>query len=106
MIGCPNSIPMRADLRRMMVEGKSDKDIQSAFVDKYTSVVLSAPSMTGFNLTAWVMPFAALAAGLLAVFFVARNWRAKAAGATPVGPIDVKYQSRVEEELKKYSPED
>jgi cytochrome c-type biogenesis protein CcmH len=105
MIECRSSVPMRAELKQMISEGKSDEAITDAFVEKYGTIVLSAPTTSGFNLTAWVMPFAVLATGFVLIAFVVRSWRSR----TPVaasGPIDVKYQSRVEEELEKYKPED
>jgi len=37
---------------------------------------------------------------------VVRNWRARSATVAAAGPVDVKYQSRVEEELSKFTPED
>jgi cytochrome c-type biogenesis protein CcmH len=106
MPACQVSGPMRDDLKKLIAEKKSDKEIRTAFVQKFGTTVLAAPTTTGFNLTAWIMPFAALAAGLLVVAYVARSWRARTPEAPASGPVDVKYQSRVEEELKKFTPED
>lgn len=104
-LGCPNSGPMRAELRQMIDAGRTDPEIHAAFKKKYGPIVLSAPSTSGFDLTAWLMPFVALAAGIIAVAYVVRSWRMN--HTTPAsGPLDVKYQSLVEEELKKYTPED
>ena len=106
MIGCGHSVPMRAELKKMIDDGKTDEQITAAFVQKYGKWVLSAPTMEGFNITAWVMPFAALIAGAMVVAFVVRNWRAGAVATPSAGPLDVKYQDRVEEELTKFTPED
>jgi len=67
--------------------------------------VLSAPPAAGFNLTAWIMPFIALVLGALLVVYFVRQFRARWASV----PVDVdvtKYQQKVEEELKKFIPED
>ncbi|MBI2682194.1 MAG: cytochrome c-type biogenesis protein CcmH [Acidobacteriales bacterium] len=76
-VGCPSSEKMRQELIAGMKEGKGDKEILAMFVAKYGPTVLAAPTATGFNLTAWVTPFAIFIAGLLTVMLVVRNWRFK-----------------------------
>ena len=97
---------MFAELGKLIDEDMTDEQIVAHFVDKYGTPVLAAPPASGFNLTAWIMPFAALAIGaLLAVYFL-RQFRARWAGTTP-SPTDLaKYHDKVEEELKKFTPED
>ncbi len=106
MVSCGHANPMRAELKQLIAEGKSDDQINAAFVEKYGPIVRSAPTKSGFDLTAWVMPFAALAAGLLGVAFLVRKWNAQNPAPSTAPPVDDKLQSRVEEELKKYNPED
>jgi cytochrome c-type biogenesis protein CcmH/NrfF len=43
--------------------------------------VLAAPTTTGFNRVAWIMPYAALVAGLMLVVFIVRLWKQRTAGA-------------------------
>ena len=103
---CPSSGPMLADLGKQIAEGKSDNDIMSYFVEKYGTAVLAAPPVSGFNLAAWIMPFAALAIGAAAAIYFLRRFRARWAGAASTN-IDLgRYQEKVEEELKKFTPED
>ena len=104
--GCPSSGPMLAEIAAELDEGQNDQSIISHFAEKYGITVLSAPPVAGFNLTAWIMPFLALAAGCLLVIYFVRhyrsNWR-----AVPAVNVDVaKYQQKVEEELKDFMPED
>ena len=106
MIGCGHSGPMKAEIKKMIADGKTDQQITNAFVQKYGKWVLSAPTMEGFNITAWIMPFVALIFGAMVVAYIVRNWRAKANATPSPGPVDVKYQDQVEEELKKFTPED
>jgi cytochrome c-type biogenesis protein CcmH len=104
---CPTSGPMTAELEKMIDDGMSDDAIIDAFVEKYGKTVLAAPPASGFDLTAWVMPFAALAFGFGVIFYVVRRWRTQQAQMQTAGPVDVsKYQDRVEEELKSFTPED
>jgi cytochrome c-type biogenesis protein CcmH len=97
---------MQAELHKMLDEGKTDDQIQQVFVAKYGTTVLIVPSTHGFDITAWIMPFAALIAGALAVVFVVYKWRKNPAMVAGGGPVDTKLQDRVEEELKKFTPED
>ena len=105
---CPSSGPMFTELGKLVDQGQSDEQIVSYFVDKYGTTVLSAPPISGFNLTAWIMPFVALAIGtLMAVYFLRKfrgRWVNAAAGASNTDLA--KYQDKVEEELKRFTPED
>src|SRR5579884_1681000 len=59
-VGCPDSDGMRNELMAAVTRGDSDSLIQQAFVQKYGPTVLAAPTTTGFNRTAWIVPFVAL----------------------------------------------
>jgi len=97
---------MLSDLGKQVDQGLSDEAVIAYFVDKYGATVLASPPASGFNLTAWVMPFVALAIGsLVAVYFV-RRFRSQWASASPANTDLAKYQDKVEEELKKFTPED
>lgn len=100
---------MEKEVAKYLDQGMSKDEILAAFEEKYGAAVLSAPPARGaFNLSAWVMPFAALLAGGLAVIFVLRRWK-PAASARPqtAPPSDAsQFRDRLEEELQKFNPED
>lgn len=104
--GCPSREAMLRDLGRQIDAGQDDESIIAFFVDKYGTTVLSAPPASGFNLTAWVMPFVALAVGALSAILVLRRFRSRWAGGPSPDVNLAKYQDKVEEELKKFVPED
>jgi cytochrome c-type biogenesis protein CcmH/NrfF len=82
-VGCTYSERMRNELIAGLERGDSDSLVLQSFVQKYGNTVLAAPTTTGFNRVAWIMPFAVFAAALvLAVWFV-RMWRSRAV-AQPV----------------------
>ena len=54
--------------------GKSDKEILDPFAAKYGATVLAAPTTEGFNLVAWIAPFAVFAAALLGTVLLVRRW--------------------------------
>ncbi len=52
----------------------TDQQIMDAFVAKYGATVLAAPTTKGFDLVAWVAPFAVFAAALLGTILLIRRW--------------------------------
>lgn len=103
---CPSSGPMMKDLGKQIDDGKTDDAIVSYFVEKYGLTVLAAPPASGFNLTAWLMPFVALAVGAIMAVYFLRRFRSRWTPA-PAADVDVaKYQQKVEDELQKFIPED
>src|SRR6266498_5554671 len=84
-VGCPDSDGMRNELMAAVTRGDSDSLVQQAFVQKYGPTVLAAPTGTGFDRTAWIMPFAALIAGCALLIFVVRAWRNRPAPAIADG---------------------
>ncbi len=84
-VGCPDSDGMRNELMASVNRGDSDSLIQQAFVQKYGPTVLAAPTTTGFNRTAWIVPFVALGLGVISVATVIRAWKKRPAPAIAGG---------------------
>ncbi len=86
-VGCPDRDRELAELSADISSGMSDKEIFAAFATKYGAVVLAAPTTHGFDLVAWIAPFAVFAAALLGTILLVRRWsgisigRAQAAAA-------------------------
>ncbi len=79
-VGCPNSTGELNELRTGLETGLSDQQILDSFVAKYGAVVLAAPTGHGFDLVAWIAPFAVFAAALLGTILLVRRW---SVGRTP-----------------------
>lgn len=60
---CDHSEKMRGTLTQQLESGLTVKQIIQTYVDKHGETVLSAPTKSGFNLTAWITPFVALVVG-------------------------------------------
>jgi cytochrome c-type biogenesis protein CcmH len=94
----------RDEIARLLDGGKDKDAIIAGFIDRGGLQVLAAPPAEGFNLLAWVMPFAALAVGGFKVRSVIRGW-ARGKEERPPAPgtessEDDPYRSRLESELR------
>jgi cytochrome c-type biogenesis protein CcmH len=106
-VGCPDSDGMRNELMSAVTRGDSDSLVEQAFVQKYGPTVLAAPTSSGFDRTAWVMPFAVLIFGFGLVVYIVRIWKnrptpAIADGVAPIHGIvleNFRDQARKETEL-------
>lgn len=101
-VGCPRSDGMRNELAAGIDRGDSDDLVLQSFVQKYGATILAAPTATGFNRIAWIMPFVALAFGLALAIFLIRRWgRQRPVGTTPAPAVVNAYreQARRETEL-------
>jgi cytochrome c-type biogenesis protein CcmH len=85
-VGCPNSGPMIDELRKDISAGQAEPAILNAFVAEYGPVVLAAPLRGGFDVVAWVVPFAVLVLGGLGIVFVLRRWRRHTQLTAPHAP--------------------
>jgi cytochrome c-type biogenesis protein CcmH len=73
-VGCPDRDKELSELSAAIDSGLSDQQILDAFAAKYGETVLAAPRTTGFDLVAWIAPFAVFAAALLGTILLIRRW--------------------------------
>jgi cytochrome c-type biogenesis protein CcmH/NrfF len=86
-VGCQSSDKMRNELMASLDRGDNDDLILQGFVQNYGPTVIAAPTASGFNYVAWIMPFVALALGMGFVVMVVRSWKNKPAPALADGII-------------------
>jgi cytochrome c-type biogenesis protein CcmH len=103
---CPSALPLRAEIREQMALGKDKAAILAHFEEKYGEKILSAPTVEGFNLLAWTIPFVLVAVGALFVGLTVRHW-AKRRAATVQRPVRPTvpaspYSEVLEKELKDF----
>ncbi len=93
---------MKAEIRRMLAEGKTAQDVLDFYVAKHGNQILAVPPARGFNLTVYLVPLGMLAIGAVALTLVARRWRARGTEADPTDevPLDPAYAERVKRELR------
>ena len=76
-VGCTYSDRMRNELTASLERGDNDSLILQSFVQKYGNTVLSAPTSSGFNVIAWIMPFAVFALATAIAVWLVRMWKAR-----------------------------
>lgn len=96
-VGCPNSSGELSELREGIAGGASDQAIFDSFAAKYGAVVLAAPTTHGFDLVAWIAPFAVFAAAMLGTILLVRRW---SAGSTPTVAADTSTMDPAERERR------
>ena len=108
-VGCTQSGEELALLRTDIAAGMADQEILAAFSTKYGATVLAAPRTHGFDLVAWIAPFAVFAAALLGTILLIRHWSglsaAKAQAAAANAPIASAEDSERRERIRRETGE-
>ncbi len=104
---CMVGVPMNALIEQKLAQGQSEEQIIQSFVAQYGEVVLASPPKRGFNLTAWISPYGAIAAGGGLIYFLVKKWvkrgkRYQAKDVTKAGEEDEEYQRQLDKELKEF----
>jgi cytochrome c-type biogenesis protein CcmH/NrfF len=97
----PQADRERAFIQSLIVEGKSEAQIKRALVGQYGPAVLALPSSHGFDLTAYLVPIAALLALLVGLALLPR-WRRGSAPAhaqEPATPLSGADAERLDADL-------
>jgi cytochrome c-type biogenesis protein CcmH len=103
----PIAQQMKAQIRKWIAAGWTKSQIEDAFVAQLGPSVLGVPQTHGFDLLAWVLPFAGIAVGAVALGFGAWVWSRNRASETLSfardGPaLDPELERRVDEELARF----
>ena len=74
-VGCSASDGMRNELMASLDRGDSESLVEQGFVQKYGPTVLAAPTTTGFDRAAYIVPLAALTLGFGVITLMIYAWR-------------------------------
>ena len=100
---CDTANKTRKSLQKKLNSGLTVEQIVQSYVDTYGETVLSAPTKSGFNLAAWITPFAALVGGGLGIRQIIKAWvRRKHDGyESEETPVSFKSENKFSRQLKK-----
>jgi cytochrome c-type biogenesis protein CcmH len=94
-VGCAYSERMRAELVAAVDRGDNDDLTLQGLVQKYGTTVMAAPTKTGFNRVAWIMPYLVLVLGLVTVTAIVRVWKSRPL-MLPVGAVAAVHGAELE----------
>ena len=72
----PISEDLRAEVYRLIVEGKTDQQIKTYLVDRYGEYVLYRPTWSPMTYALWLLPILGVIIGLCVVVWIVRRSRA------------------------------
>jgi cytochrome c-type biogenesis protein CcmH len=90
--------PELAELSADITAGMADRQIFDQFSAKYGATVLAAPTTHGFDLVAWIAPFAVFAAAMLGTILLVRRWSVGKAESVPTGPVSEAMREQIRRE--------
>ena len=95
---------MRQYISERIAAGDTKSEIKDKLVEEFGPAVLASPPKEGFNLLAWVLPFAGLGVGAVVVGLLAWRWSRRRdpepTDAPP--PLDADLERRVDDALARY----
>jgi len=94
---------VKAQIARLLAEGKTKGEILDLFVAKYGERILARPPARGFNLLAYIMPpLILLAGGLLLIYFISRIKGQPAPQAAPAArkSYDDEFLEKINKEMQ------
>ena len=106
--GAPQADRERAFIRRQIAAGKTKEEIKDALVAQYGTEVLAEPRKSGFDLTAWLVPLAAILVAAGGIAIALRRWRraGRGGGGPPTSgggpPLEPAEAERLEADLARY----
>jgi cytochrome c-type biogenesis protein CcmH len=99
-VNCSYSTKMTEELRVALERGESDSLILQGFVQNYGATVLAAPTTSGFNVVAWIVPPVVFLLGVLLAVLVARTWKRTPVVATAGGGAFDQYREQARQETE------
>ena len=105
--GAPQADRERAFIRRQIAAGKTKDEIKDELVAQYGTQVLAEPPKSGFDLTAWLVPGAAILLAAVAIAIGLRRWRraGRDGGGPPQDggpPLEPAEAERLDADLARY----
>jgi cytochrome c-type biogenesis protein CcmH len=93
---------MKSYIAKRIAQGATRSQIVNELVAQLGVGVLGVPRTHGFDLIAWVLPFAGIAIGAVAIGAGAWWWSRGRAGEPPSPPLDAATDRRIDEELARF----
>jgi cytochrome c-type biogenesis protein CcmH len=105
----PRADQQREELKQLIAQGKTEKQIKDILVAQYGPSILATPQDHGFQLATYLIPIAVVLAAALALALALPRWRrsrkaseAAAGGEDAVPVLSAADQRRLDEDLARF----
>jgi cytochrome c-type biogenesis protein CcmH len=99
----PAANEIRAEVKQLIAQCKTEKQILDAMVAEWGETILSTPQTHGFDLLAWVLPLGGILAGAAALAAGARAWsRTRREPPVEQGSLSAEDEQRVDDALARF----
>ena len=107
----PLAVQMRAVVRDMLEDGRSEDEIKDFFAERYGPSVLMQPPSEGFDLAAWIVPPVGFGLAVVALLLTLKWMRMSAEASTAQREEDSErerqaYVSKIDAAISPQSPQD
>lgn len=82
-VGCPNSATMIRQLHEQVAATDDDQAVLNFFRKEWGVTTVVEPDRHGFELLAWILPFAGLGVGVFLLLVVVHKWHVHEAEVKP-----------------------
>ena len=101
---CSFAVPVKKDIADSLAAGQTGEAILARYLAEYGEKILSSPVRRGFNLLAWLLPYAAVMLGAVAIVVVLKRFAPVVADddgdRNYGGSVSSEQRKRLERELK------
>lgn len=73
-MACEAAEKLNSEAQQLIDKGMDKPQILASFISRYGEHILAAPTKKGFNLTAWILPFAAIIIAGVVIVTILRRW--------------------------------
>src|SRR5690606_40133074 len=84
----------RDEIRAMLVEGRSEEEIKTYFVERYGRRVLATPQREGIDLLVWILPPLGVLVGAVVLILTIRRMAPGSLGVTDEPAAPLAYEDR------------
>ncbi len=101
---CPSAaaVELRAKIQSWLEEGMSKQAVLDRLEEEYGTTINAAPAAEGTGLWAYILPVAAVVAGLALIVFLTRRWTNRGDESPPPRSLSRDERNRLESELSAF----